>query len=134
MSLKKGINDLYVILTDQNGIINQVLERDNSVYYDGVGDIVTMMECMADDVARVWRLVEWHDELAEIDTDTWKFIETDDPNDLELRFKETDWLICLKERIDTELTKRELDDKTKKPLDDEIKKQLNEEIKKYGSW
>lgn len=111
MSLEKGISDLYVILTDENGIINQVLERDNEVYYDGVGDIVTMIECMADDVARVWRLVEWHDELAEISTATWKFIETDDPNDLELRFKNTDWLIRLKERIDAELTERESNDK-----------------------
>ena len=110
MSLDQGITDLYIILTDQNGIINQVLERDNCVYYDSVGDIVTMMECMADDVARVWRLVEWHDELASIDTNTWKFIETDDPNDLELEFKDTDWLIRLKERIDTELARRESDD------------------------
>lgn len=111
MSLDQGITDLYIILTGEDGVINQVLERDNSVYYDGVGDMVTMMECMADDVARVWRLVEWHDELAEIDTDTWKFIETDDPNDLELRFKDTDWLIRLKERIDAELTERESNDK-----------------------
>lgn len=111
MSLDQGITDLYIILTGEDGVINQVLERDNSVYYDGVGDMVTMMECMADDVARVWRLVEWHDELAEIDIDTWKFIETDDPNDLELRFKDTDWLIRLKERIDAELTERESNDK-----------------------
>lgn len=118
MNLEQGITDLYVILTDQNGIINQVLERDNSIYYDGVGDIVTMIECMADDVARVWRLVEWHDELAEIDTSIWKFLESDDPNDLELRFKNTDWLIRLKERIDIELAKRE----------------LNDEIEKHNSW
>lgn len=111
MSLDQGITDLYIILTGEDGVINQVLERDNSVYYDGVGDMVTMMECMADDVARVWRLVEWHDELAEIDIDTWKFIETDDPNDLELHFKDTDWLIRLKERIDAELAERESNDK-----------------------
>ena len=114
MKLEQGITDLYIILTGKYGIINQTLTRDNSVYYDGVGDIVTMMECMEDDVSRVWRLVEWHDELAGIDTDTWKFIETDDPNDLELEFKDTDWLTCLKELIDNELAKRKLDESIKK--------------------
>lgn len=123
MNLEQGITDLYIILTGENGIINQVLERDNYMYYDGVGDIVTMMECMEDDVARVWRLVEWHDELAEISTDIWKFIETDDPNDLELEFKDTDWLIRLKDRIDAELAKRESDEQKEKY-----------DFTKYHSW
>lgn len=105
MSLDKGVNDLFVILTSE--VVPMMLERNYKEFYD-TGDSVTDLECMEDDVSRVWRLVEWHDKLAEIDTETWKFLESDDPNDLELRFKTTDWLVRLKERIGVELMLRQL--------------------------
>ena len=47
-----------------------------------------------------------------IDDATWKFVESDDPNDLELRFKESAWLLRLKERIDSELMMRKLREKS----------------------
>jgi len=118
MNLEQGISDLYIVLTGEDGVINQTLSRNNMEYYD-LGDSVTALECMADDVDRVWRLVEWHDELAGIDSETWKFLESDDPNDFELKFKESAWLLRLKERIDSELMMRELrekDDKDKQFL------------------
>lgn len=108
VSLEKGVSDLFVVLTSE--VIPSYLERDYKEIYDLENDVVSF-ECMADDVARVWRLVEWHDKLAEIDTETWKFLESDDPNDLELRFKTTDWLVRLKERIEVELMLRELRNK-----------------------
>ena len=107
VSLDKGVNDLFVVLTSE--VIPSYLEREYKEIYD-FGDEVANFECMADDVARVWRLVEWHDKLAEIDTGLWKFLESDDPNDLELRFKTTDWLVRLKERIGVELMLRQLKD------------------------
>lgn len=109
VSLEKGVSDLFVVLTSE--VIPSYLERDYKEIYD-LEDDVTSFECMADDVARVWRLVEWHDKLAEVDDATWKFIESDDPNDLELRFKTTDWLVRLKERIDSELMMRKLREKS----------------------
>lgn len=105
VSLEKGVNDLFVVLTSE--VIPSYLEREYKEIYD-FDDVVVNFECMADDVARVWRLVEWHDKLAEIDTGLWKFLESDDPNDLELRFKTTDWLVRLKERIGVELMLRQL--------------------------
>lgn len=107
MSLDKGVNDLFVILTSE--VVPMMLERNYKEFYD-TGDSVTDLECMEDDISRVWRLVEWHDKLASIDDATWKFIGSDDPNDLELRFKTTDWLVRLKERIGVELMLRQLKD------------------------
>ena len=107
VSLDKGVNDLFVVLTSE--VIPSYLERKYKEIYD-FDDVVVNFECMADDVARIWRLVEWHDKLAEIDTELWKFLESDDPNDLELRFKTTDWLVRLKERIGVELMLRQLKD------------------------
>lgn len=105
----KGLRDLYIVLNDeQTGLIKQILERSALEHYDGVGDLVTMLECFEDDVHRVWNLVEWHDALASIDDATWKFVETDNPNDLELTFKESAWLLRLKERIEVELMLRKL--------------------------
>jgi len=111
MSLEDGVSDLYVILNDEfEGLIKRLLDTDfNEKYSDN--DLATALECMEDEVSRVWRLVEWHDKLAEVDDATWKFIESDDPNDLELRFKTTDWLVRLKERIDSELMMRKLREK-----------------------
>jgi len=105
VSLEKGVNDLYVVLTCE--IIPLYLERNYKEFYD-TGDSVTDLECMEDDISRVWRLVVWHDKLAEIDDATWKFVESDDPNALELRFKESDWLVRLKKRIEVELMLRKL--------------------------
>ena len=108
MSIEDGIDDLYVLLTSE--IVPLYLERDYKEFYD-LDDDITSMECMNDDVSRVWRLVKWHDRLAEIDTALWKFLESDNPNDLELKFKETAWLLRLKERIETELMMRKLREK-----------------------
>lgn len=105
VSLEKGVSDLFVVLTSE--VVPLMLERNYKEFYD-TGDSVTDLECMADDISRVWRLVEWHDKLAEIDTETWKFLESDDPNDLELTFKTSDWLVRLKERIGVELMLRQL--------------------------
>ena len=127
VGLGQGVTDLYIVLNDeQTGLIKQILERSALEYYDGVGDLVTMLECFEDDVARVWRLVEWHDALAEIDDATWKFLESDDPNDLELRFKESAWLYRLKKRIEIELKLRELRDgeRENKPFENKDKKLL----------
>ena len=104
-NLEDGISDLYVVLTCE--IVPLMLERNYREFYD-CDDDVTSLECMADDVARVWRLVEWHDKLTEVDTSLWKFLESDDPNDLELKFKESDWLIRLNERIGVELMLRKV--------------------------
>lgn len=110
VGLDQGISDLYIILNDEfEGLIKRLLDTDfNEKHSDK--DFVTALECMEDEVSRVWRLVEWHDKLAEIGDGTWKFIESDDPNDLELRFKTTDWLVRLKERIGVELMLRQLKD------------------------
>ena len=109
VSLDQGLTDLYIILTDEfEGIIKRLLDTNFSEKYSDKFDLVTALECMEDEVSRVWRLVGWHDKLAEIDTETWKFIESDNPNDLELTFKESAWLLRLKERIEVELMLRKL--------------------------
>jgi hypothetical protein len=115
--IEKGVSDLFVVLTSE--VIPSYLERDYKEIYD-LEDDVTSFECMADDVARVWRLVEWHDKLAEIDTSLWKFLESDDPNDLELRFKESAWLLRLKERIEVELMLRKLRNEDSDEDEDDI--------------
>ena len=61
-NLEDGISDLYVVLTCE--IVPLMLERNYREFYD-CDDDVTSLECMADDVARVWRLVEWQDKLTE---------------------------------------------------------------------
>jgi len=105
----KGLRDLYIVLNEEtDGLIKQILERDALEHYDGLGDLVTILECFEDDVHRVWNLVEFHDVLAEADDDDWNFFLSQDPNDLELRFKESDWLLRLKERIKVELMLRKL--------------------------
>ena len=109
VSLDQGLTDLYIILTDEfEGIIKRLLDTDFNEKYSDKFDLVTALECMEDEVSRVWRLVEWHDKLTEIDTETWRFIESDNPNDLELTFKESAWLLRLKERIEVELMLRKL--------------------------
>lgn len=114
VSLDQGVSDLYIVLTDEfDGVIKRVLDTDFNEKYSDMGfDFVTALECMEDEVSRVWRLVEWHDKLAEIDTSLWKFLESDDPNDLELKFKESAWLYRLKKRIEIELKLRELNNDT----------------------
>ena len=109
VSLDQGLTDLYIILTDEfEGIIKRLLDTDFNEKYSDKFDLVTALECMEDEVSRVWRLVGWHDKLTEIDTETWRFIESDNPNDLELTFKESAWLLRLKERIEVELMLRKL--------------------------
>ena len=123
----KGLRDLYIVLNDENdGLVRRILERDAMSHYDGVGDLVTILECFEDDVHRVWNLVEFHDVLAEADDDDWKFFLSQDPNGLELRFKESAWLLRLKERIEVELKLRELRDEEveNKPFENKDKKLL----------
>lgn len=108
MSLEDGIDDLYVILISE--IIPMYLERDYKKFYNLDNDMINF-ECMADDVSRAWRLVVWHDKLAEVDTSLWKFLESDDPDDLELRSKESTWLLRLEERIHSELLNRKSEKK-----------------------
>jgi len=108
VSLDQGLTDLYIVLNDEfDGVIKRLLDTDFSEKYSDT-DFVTALECMEDEVSRVWRLVLWHDALTEIDDATWKFVESDDPNALELRFKESDWLVRLKKRIEVELMLRKL--------------------------
>ena len=110
---RRGLRDLYIVLTDEeSGLVKQILERDALEYYDGVGDLVTILECFEDDVHRVWNLVEFYDELADKLDEDWRFFFTNDPNDLELRFRDRAWLERLKNRIGNQLMLDELNDET----------------------
>jgi len=123
----KGLRDLYIVLNEEtDGLIKQILERDALEHYDGIGDLVTILECFEDDVHRVWNLVLFHDELADKSDEDWKFFLSQDPNDLELSFKESAWLLRLKERIEVELKLRELRDgeRENKPFENKDKKLL----------
>lgn len=132
VSLDQGISDLYIVLNDEfDGVIKRVLDTDFNEKYSDMGfDFVTALECMEDEVSRVWRLVEWHDALAEIDDATWKFLESDDPNDLELKFKESAWLSRLKERIEVELMLRKLRNEDSDEDEDEDDNTVEYDVKK----
>ena len=108
--IDKGIQDLYVTLNDETeGLIKKTLETDYDEKFSGM-DTITAMECMEEEVKRVWNLVILHDVLVGISDDKWDFILFDDPNALELKYKESAWLNRLNKRIEIELKLRELRD------------------------
>ena len=59
----EGCADLRILL---NEVIDIYLRRDWNEHLKSVRmneDDVSTFECMQDDVSRVWRLIEWHDNL-----------------------------------------------------------------------
>ncbi len=108
LDIDKCIWELGILLGDpMSGLMQQALENNWNEQYSKDFDLATTWDCFQSDVNRINNVLLLHDFLCDISLDTWKFIQTDDPNDLNLEYKSIEWLNRLKERIENEITSRE---------------------------
>ena len=98
----ESITQLGILLSDENGILLEALNRDWNDRYKGFS-LIEAWDCFVDDVTRLEDVLNLHDKLSEVAYSDWKFLETGDPDDLDLSFKDEEWLNKLRDKVDERL-------------------------------
>ena len=102
--VKDAIYQLRLLLADPiSGLMQKALNTNWNEEYSKDFDLATTFDCFVDDVNRINTVLQLHDFLSACSSKDFKFMQTNDPNDLDLEYKDEEWLITLKNRIEKQL-------------------------------
>ena len=101
-----GIKQFGILLSDENqGLIKTTMEQNFHEKYKDF-DLIENWNCFLDEVTRLETVIELHDQLAICNEKDLTFLISQDPDDLDLEYRDEEWLKRLEERIRNQLLEK----------------------------